>query len=115
MVERIDTSIVYKACDGQIFKNEKRCKEYEEGVISNGIKNRDNLIAAIEAENLSCACGPMTPCAPEFLELIKSTPDSRSWAVMKAIYYSHMMFERRIDDGYQQLEALLLEHKDSIN
>lgn len=100
------TETVYEANDGVIFKNENRCKKYEKEGLENGIKNRDNLISAVKAKG--------TKWTPEFLDFIKAIPDSRARAVMSDIYHAKDLWDEETTDGYQQLEFLHLQEKDSL-
>ena len=83
MIEEINTT-VFQASDGLIFKNEKRCKDYEEAGFKFGIKGRDFFVKATELskkeESIDYFC--------EFLKFLKSFPDDQLWFVARDIYDS---------------------------
>jgi len=93
MIKKINTT-VYQASDGHIFKNEQRCKDYEEAGFNFGIKGKDFLISALlyQNEEYGYSC--------EFLKFLKSVPDDQLWFVVRDIYDS----VRLMDDMPNALE-----------
>ncbi len=103
MVKAVN-STVYEASDGEIFKNEERCKCYEETLLENGIKFRDELIAAIEDKE--------TDWTPEFVHFIKSIPDHSARNIMRDVFNAKEAWDEENEWDHEAHEKDLLDEKD---